>query len=71
MSHPKIPSPQLYFVAITGKNLELWEKVLNILKKDLGNIILQSKIFDFSSFTSYYAKEMGENLKKGFYFLKI
>lgn len=70
MSHPKTPSPQLYFVAITGKNLELWEKVLNILKKDLGNIILQSKIFDFSSFTSYYAKEMGENLKKGFYFFE-
>ncbi|MCU4138408.1 MAG: hypothetical protein MW689_000197 [Thermodesulfobacteria bacterium] len=70
MSHPKTPSPQLYFVAITGKNLELWEKVLNILKKDLGNLILQSKIFDFSSFTSYYAKEMGENLKKGFYFFE-
>jgi len=70
MSHPKVPPPQLYFIAITGKDLEMWKEVLNILKPELGDPFFQSQIYDFSSFTSYYAKEMGENLKKGFYFFE-
>jgi len=70
MSHPKVPPPQLYFIAITGKDLEIWKEVLNILKPELGDPFFQSQTYDFSSFTSYYAKEMGENLKKGFYFFE-
>jgi hypothetical protein len=70
MSHPKSPPPQLYFIAITGRDLDLWEKALDLLKPELGSPIFRSKIYDFSSFTSYYAKEMGENLKKGIYFFE-
>ncbi len=70
MSHPQKPSPNLFFLAITGKDLSLWEKVLINLEPDLGKVVLQSEIYDFSSFTSYYAKEMGEALKKGFYFFE-
>lgn len=70
MSHPKVPPPHLYFIAITGKNLNMWEKVFDILKSELGSFFLQSKIYNFSSFTSYYAKEMGEDLKKGIYFFE-
>ncbi len=70
MSHPKNPSPNLYFVAITGKNQEIWGKIINNFTNVLGKVIFQSKIFNFSDFTSYYAKEMGEELKKGFYFFE-
>ncbi len=70
MSHPKNPSFQLYFIAITGKILELWDKAINILEPELGKPVFQSKIYDFSSFTSYYAEEMGDNLKKRFYFFE-
>ncbi|MBO8144070.1 MAG: DUF4416 family protein [Thermodesulfobacterium sp.] len=70
MSHPKTPTSQLYFIAITGKNLDLWNKVLGTLENELGKSIFQSEIYNFSSFTSYYSKEMGEELKKSFYFFE-
>ncbi len=70
MSHPQSPSPQLFFLAITGPDPELWKKVILDLEPDLGKVILSSEIFDFSAFTSYYAKEMGNNLKKCFYFFE-
>ncbi len=70
MSHPKIPNPNLYFVAITGKNQDIWGETIDILINILGKVIFQSKIFNFSDFTSYYAKEMGEELKKGLYFFE-
>ncbi|PMP65907.1 MAG: DUF4416 domain-containing protein [Thermodesulfobacterium geofontis] len=70
MSHPKIPPPQLYFVAITGRILDLWKEVLENLKSELGSFLFQSKIYDFSSFTSYYEKEMGKDLKKTIYFFE-
>lgn len=70
MSHPESPTLKLYFIAITGKELDLWDKVVNLLESELGKPILQSQIYDFSSFTSYYSKEMGEELKKRFYFFE-
>jgi hypothetical protein len=70
MSHPVDPSPCLYFVAITTSLPELWEKVINELKKELGKVLLYSETYNFSEFTSYYEKEMGKNLLKKFYFFE-
>ncbi len=70
MSHPQKPFPKLFFLAITGRNPELWESVITNLKSCLGDVILRSEIYDFSSFTSYYSKEMGDKLKKGIFFFK-
>jgi hypothetical protein len=70
MSHPKTPPHHLFFVALTGRVLDLWKKVLDELKSELGSVLFQSKVYDFSSFTSYYEKEMGEDLKKAIYFFE-
>ena len=70
MSHPKSPLPVLYFVAITGREIDIWKESLEILNRYIGKIFLQSSIFNFSEFTDYYEKEMGKNLKKAIFFFK-
>ncbi|MBR9699772.1 DUF4416 family protein [Candidatus Woesearchaeota archaeon] len=39
------------------------QKALDILKKEYGNVLTQTKEYDFT-FTDYYEKEFGKNLKK-------
>ena len=70
MSKPCIPDPVIFFVAITGKEQDLWELALKKLSLHLGKVVFSSKVYDFSSFTSYYEEEMGENLKKALFFFE-
>ncbi|NPA39704.1 MAG: DUF4416 family protein [Thermodesulfobacteria bacterium] len=70
MSKPCIPEPVVFFLAITGKDQSLWEVALKEVALHLGNVVFSSKVYDFSSFTSYYEKEMGKNLKKALFFFE-
>ncbi|MCS7279252.1 MAG: DUF4416 family protein [Thermodesulfobacteriaceae bacterium] len=70
MAHPKHPPPYLYFLAITAKDLSSIFSIFSFLERDLGKICHQSSEYEFSKFTSYYTKEMGEPLKKALYFFE-
>lgn len=47
-------------------NEEVYNKVKSVLEKKFGDIKTQSKEYSFDLFTSYYKKEMGNNLVKRF-----
>ncbi len=70
MAHPKVPPPCLYFLAVTAKDLKIVTSFFSLLEDDLGKICHQSPEYEFSAFTSYYAKEMGEPLKKAIFFFE-
>jgi len=70
MSHPRQPAPVCFFIALTTQDLFLGEQALTHLTSHLGPMFFSSEPFDFSSFTSYYEKEMGKDLKKRFYFFE-
>jgi len=60
---PTIPVDVKFFCAITFSNIELYEKIKTHLEDRFGKIEIISAIYDFS-FTKYYFKEMGGDLKK-------
>lgn len=70
MSHPKEPDPVLFFVALITRELPLAEEIQKTLNSVLGEVILFSEPFNFSQFTTYYEREMGNDLKKIFYFFE-
>jgi len=56
-------SGKLFFgIMFSDKNI--YDKCLNDLIKNFGEIEKQSKEYNFDKFTSYYKKEMGSNLIK-------
>ncbi len=65
MGSIRTPKPVKLISAIMAINNEYMEKTQTELIKIYGNIDLESEIFDFSH-TSYYKKEMGDNLIKKF-----
>lgn len=70
MAHPKTPFPCFFFIAVTAKKLDSIFSIFSSWEEDLGKVCFSSPEYDFSSFTSYYAKEMGEPLKKAIYFFE-
>ncbi|MCS7200190.1 MAG: DUF4416 family protein [Caldimicrobium sp.] len=70
MSHPKTPLPVLFFIAVMEKERGLFEGVKRELEEDLGLVLLQSRTYDISAYTTYYEKEMGKPLWKTFYFFE-
>ncbi len=59
------PQKVKFFTAVTFQNEEQLKDVENYLTKKICPIESRSEIFDFT-FTDYYEKEMGKNLKKVF-----
>ena len=57
------------FVGIMYSNIEHYNKAIELLGKDFGEIELQGEEFDFN-FTKHYEKEMGKNLRKRFILFK-
>ncbi|MCK4908168.1 MAG: DUF4416 family protein, partial [Spirochaetes bacterium] len=57
----------LFFSAVTVSDMEYLKQIEPALIKLFGRIYKKSKIFNFSSFTDYYEKEMGMDLLKQFY----
>ncbi|OGM01562.1 hypothetical protein A3K72_02090 [Candidatus Woesearchaeota archaeon RBG_13_36_6] len=57
------------FVGMMYSNIEHYNKAIELLEKDFGEIELEGEEFDFN-FTKYYEKEMGKNLKKRFVLFK-
>ncbi len=67
MSHPKKVEPVLFFIALMEREPVFSGEVKSAVEEELGMVLLQSKSFDFSKFTDYYAEEMGSPLWKSFY----
>jgi len=65
MGQPKLAVDVKLFTAVTFNNKEVFEKIKSILGEKFGNIDTLSAIYDFS-YTQYYAREMGVDLKKQF-----
>ncbi len=65
MGQPKLTLDVKLFAAVTFNNKELYQQIKPILENKFGAIDTFSAIYDFS-YTQYYAKEMGINLKKQF-----
>lgn len=63
MGQPKLALDVKLFIAVTFKNDEVYEEIRTILENRFGIIDTLSAIYDFT-YTEYYAKEMGTNLKK-------
>ena len=61
-THP----PVKLIVGLTYINSTKLQDILRILEETFSSIEVQSEPFSFSDFTSYYQKEMGDNLKKVF-----
>ncbi len=57
------------FVGMMYSNIEHYNKAIELLKKDFGEIELQGEEFNFT-FTKHYEKEMGKNLRKRFILFK-
>jgi len=51
------------FFALMYKDIEILNKVINDLKNNFGSIISKCSEYNFT-FTEYYEKEFGSNLKK-------
>jgi hypothetical protein len=58
-----LPPPSLFFIAVTHKHSVSVGTVVNKLESTFGRILAVSKTFDFT-FTDYYEREMGKDLKK-------
>lgn len=63
MGVPKKPKTANLIISLMYKDTEIYEKTLEILKKEFGPILKKTKIFDFS-FTEFYETEFGKDLKK-------
>jgi len=59
----KLPEPVKLFVSFISNQPALMEKVQKTLVKKFGPVDFESGIQDFT-FTSYYNKELGNNLKR-------
>lgn len=66
MSVPKQPKTANLVISLMYKDVEIFNKTLEILKKEFGQIEKQSEIFDFS-YTKFYEEEFGDKLKKVYY----
>jgi len=66
MGKPKDAIDVKLFLAVTFKNESQLLAVLQQVVHEFGEIDAQSPMFDFD-FTSYYAPEMGDHLKKQFF----
>jgi hypothetical protein len=58
--------PVKYFAAITFTDAKFLDKVMKELEDTFSAVEMKSDIYNFSQFTNYYRKEMGDNLKKLF-----
>ena len=61
--------PNKFIIAVMYPNNELFEKAKTELIEHFGEIAAQSSEYDFT-FTNYYEKEFGKNLKKKFLVFK-
>jgi len=61
-----MPKPVKPFFAVSSHSTELINKVSAKISQLLGEPDIISSMYDFSSFTTYYEKDMGKNLKKQF-----
>jgi hypothetical protein len=66
MGEVSLPKPGLLIVAAFSRHEEalVWAK--GRIEREWGEVLLASDVFDFTE-TEYYAKEMGEGLKKVFF----
>ena len=65
MGQPKLALAVKLFTAVTFNNEKVFEKAKSILVENFGIVDTLSAICDFT-YTQYYAREMGDNLKKQF-----
>ncbi len=65
----KLPKKAKLFIGIIGINEKAIVESCELLKKNYGGTDFESEFFDFT-FTRYYEKEMGKDLKKKFYSFK-
>jgi hypothetical protein len=65
----KEPAPVKYFCGIITAFPDVIEPILKALERILGEIDLKTGPFEWN-YTSYYSKEMGEDLKKYFFSFK-
>lgn len=65
MSHPEIPPQSILFSGFIFKEIEIYEKLKEEIKKIWGNFIDESDLFPFN-ITDYYFKEIGEPLFRRF-----
>lgn len=56
----------IFFAALMYNDMDSKEKAISLLEKYFGRIILKSDEYIFDSFSDYYSREMGKNLKKFF-----
>lgn len=59
----------MMLIAVMYSKKEVYSKAVSLLKEKFGEIIIESKPYDFN-FTDYYEKEMGKNLVKRFIVFK-
>jgi hypothetical protein len=64
MGKIKEPDPVKLFSGITFNPKHDPEKIVDVLRREYGEVDLISSVVDFSLFTDYYQEEMGESLKK-------
>ncbi len=69
MGQIRLPDKVKLFIGIIGVNKDIMLKAKNELENEWGDIDFESEFFNFNE-TSYYKKEMGENLLKKFYSFK-
>lgn len=58
--------PVKYFAGLTFNHSANLNEIFSLLEDLFSKITLKSEIFDFSAFTQYYKKEMGDKLEKQF-----
>jgi len=71
MSHPQRVKPALFFLAFTTKDLNLKKEILTRLGETVGMVVLESQVYEFSKYTSYYNEEMGFPLYKTILFFEF
>jgi len=67
---PKEPSKAKLFIGVIFNNGQVYEKVLEELKNEFGEIEKESFEYNFDEFTTYYKTEIGQNLTKKFIVFK-
>jgi len=67
---PTQPSKAKFFIGIIYKDKETYNKVLQELKEEFGEIETESFEYNFDEFTKYYEGEIGTGLKKKFIIFK-
>ena len=69
MKKEKSPAA-LLFQAVTVSHEALFKPIEIIMQKEYGLFLQKSQIFNFSSVSTYYDREMGHHCLKRFYFFK-